>query len=123
MMDADSTGVPRSRLGDERTISPRLDEALELLSNRRRRYALYHLRRRDEAVSLAELAARIAEWEEGTTDEAAVRADLYHSHLPRLADAGVVAFDPEMEIAELASQGQTPLSKYLDLAADEENVA
>ena len=78
-----------------------LDDVLEVLSNRRRRFVLY---------SLADAAERVADFPtlvedvatlEAAMDEAALRrdryldlaADLYHWHLPVLADVGVVDCD------------------------------
>ncbi len=124
-MNSNAPDVSDGRPGSGHGVSPALDAALDLLSNRRRRYVLYHLRNRDGAATLEELAERVAEWEsEGDepTDEDRVLADLYHSQLPRLADAGAVAFDEEEGYVTLDG-GDAPLVEYLDIAAREENVA
>ena len=125
MMNAESPDVSDG-YGREGGISPTLDATLNLLSNRRRRYALYYLREQGGAVTLDSLAARIASWESDDDgddpDVANVRADLYHSQLPRLDSADVIAFDADERVVELADKGDTPIAEYLDLAAREENV-
>lgn len=85
------------------TTDPSLDAVFELLAARRRRYLLYYLEDEDAepVVELDDLADRISAWEEEWTDEDAVetdspdaiRDDLHHVHLPRLADAGLVEYD------------------------------
>lgn len=123
MMDAGSPNASEGYVGTERDISPTLDATLDLLSNRRRRYVLYYLRKEGETVSLAELAERIADWDESETRSTeAVVADLYHSHLPRMDDAGVVDFDDAANAVTLREDRRSPLSDYLDLAAREENL-
>ncbi|WP_158056455.1 DUF7344 domain-containing protein [Halorussus halophilus] len=123
MMDADSPDASEGYVGTERDISPTLDATLDLLSNRRRRYVLYYLRKQGGTVSLAELAERITEWDDSETQSTEkVVADLYHSHLPRMDDAGVVSFDERSNAVTLTEDRQSPLSEYLDLAAREENL-
>ncbi|NHN59121.1 MULTISPECIES: hypothetical protein [Halorussus] len=126
MMNSNAPDVTDGRAGGGRGVSPALDAALDLLSNRRRRYVLYHLRNRDGAVTLDELAERVASWEGDSGesgDESRVLADLYHSQLPRLADAGAITFDEEEGFVTLADGDDAPLAEYLDIAAREENVA
>lgn len=123
MMNTDAPDVADSNAGESRSISLTIDTTLDLLSNRRRRYVLYHLRERGCAVTLEELAEQVASWESDTGEtpnEAQVRADLYHSQLPRLDDAGAVTFDAEEDYATL--QEDELLAEYLDLAAREDDV-
>ena len=86
---------------------PSLDAVFELLSSHRRRYALYCLTE-TEAESVLTLDAvtdRVVAWERewgdgrlGETDgRDAVRIDLHHNHLPRLADTGFVEYDARTE--------------------------
>lgn len=74
------------------------DAAFDAVAHPRRRYLLYALRARAD-VSLQELADQLAAWE---TDRSDVRAEtdtqrvyvsLYHTHVPTLAECGVVEFD------------------------------
>lgn len=78
---------------------PDTDEVLAALSDSRRRRLLTALDGEREA-SLRDLAVRVAAREEGkpagdvTDDERkSVRVSLYHAHVPKLADAGVVEYD------------------------------
>lgn len=87
------------------TVDPTTDggvtvsDILEALASQRRRYALYYLQ--DEEYSeLEELAEYVAAKEYETSlselhDQAFkdVRIDLYHTQLPKLEDAGIIAFD------------------------------
>lgn len=67
-----------------------------LLANRRRRLALRVLRESATPLAQGELADRIAEreYEEPTVnDRRSIYLSLYHNHVPRLDDAGVVVYD------------------------------
>ncbi|WP_134670514.1 DUF7344 domain-containing protein [Halorussus marinus] len=92
----------------ERSATLTTDEVFELLSDADRRCALVVLRRADGAVSLGELASAtvaIAEDRdpEGVADDERERTAtaLHHRHLPRLAEAGVVDYDPAESRVEL----------------------
>lgn len=70
-----------------------------LLSNRRRRYLLYHFLENDYG-NVTEVALQIAAWEEDTSiadvsDELYQRIEisLAHNHLPRLADHDLIEYD------------------------------
>ena len=84
----------------------------DILCNQRRRYALNHLRRRRETVSLAELADAVAEQETGQVSPPAdLRQSVYNSlhqtHLPRLDAEGVIEYDPgskEISLTESARE-------------------
>ena len=71
-----------------------------LLQNRRRRFALHHLKQRDEPVTASGLADQVAAWETGTSvedvddaDHKRVHVSLLQSHLPAMEEAGVVERD------------------------------
>ena len=122
MTNTDTLDVTDGYAGGDRGISPQLDATLELLSDQRRRYVLYYLREQGNPVSVDELADRVTMWEnEPSIDRSKIRADLHHSQLPRLDDAGVVDFDPEEGYVSLATGTDAPITEYLDLAASEEN--
>jgi hypothetical protein len=76
------------------------DETFEMLSNRRRRYALHHLKQTEGAVGLGELSRKVASWEchkspESVTSEERKRVytSLQQFHLPKLEETGVVEYD------------------------------
>ena len=86
---------------------PTEDEVFDVLSSRRRRYALHMIKGRDEAVELGDVAEQVAAWEYGE-DVADVSYDerkrvytaLQQSHLPKMDDAGVVSFDKNRGVVE-----------------------
>lgn len=123
MMNTDAPDATDSYAGGDRGISPQLDATLDLLSNQRRRYVLYYLREQGGTVSVEELAEQIVAWEsDESADESQIMADLHHSQLPHLDDAGAVTFDPETGYVSLSAEADAPISEYLELAAREENV-
>lgn len=74
-------------------------ELFEVLSNQRRRFAVYAVSGEEE-VKLGTLAERIAAWENEqpldqvtSAERKRVYTALQQSHLPRLAEAGLVDYD------------------------------
>jgi hypothetical protein len=85
----------------ERSGGPTTQELFDVLSNRRRRYALHALDR-DGETTIGALADRVAAWEnDRPVDEvtAAERKRVYtalqQSHLPKLDRTGLAEFDSE----------------------------
>ena len=89
-------GKTRGRTGEQLP----LDALAALLSNARRRFTLRYLQLRNAPVPIEELAEALARWECDDLDEVTphltecIRASLHHVHLPKLADAGLVRYDP-----------------------------
>lgn len=88
-----------------------LDRALDVFANQRRRYAIYYLQQHDKPMALAAVADEIAVYEDETdiTDIPAeeikpVYASLYHSHIPKLADAGIVEYNEDRNTATLTEE-------------------
>jgi len=87
--------------------TPSLDVVFDLLSNSRRRYALYYLNDQSDGVATLEtLTENVIAFEQqtGATDEghttdrhASVRTELTHTHLPKLEDAGILEHDRRSE--------------------------
>jgi len=123
MMNTGTPGGSDDAADGDRGISSTLDATLDLLANRRRRYVLYCLRERRDALSVADLAEQLLAWERDDppddVDEQVV-ADLHHCHLPRLEEAGAVTYDEESGRVSLAASAEEPLTEYLGLAACEE---
>lgn len=102
------TGDGRPNGGGGRRVEPdetrrRLDDILAVLSDRRRRDLLYHLVG-TEVTDVDTLTRNAAAMFEQTPAEDVpseireqVRVELVHSHLPKLADVGVIEFDPRSE--------------------------
>jgi hypothetical protein len=68
-----------------------------------RRYVLYYLGEQETAVSFDRLATRVAAWhtdsDPDAVDDAALtemRTALYHVHLPKIAEAGYIAWDADI---------------------------
>lgn len=77
------------------------DDVYRALASTQRRRALYVLLVQED-TTIAELATVLAGWEatdagtmRGPADRRRIRTDLHHRHLPVLADAGLVEYDPE----------------------------
>ncbi|MDS0293053.1 DUF7344 domain-containing protein [Halogeometricum luteum] len=97
------------------------DAAFDVLSNARRRYVVDCLRGRDSAA-LAALADDVAARERRAEDDAdpdaeTVAVSLYHVHLPKLAEAGLVEYDSERRTAALR-EGVGRLAPVFGFAAD-----
>ena len=107
-----------SNEGDGDALSQ--DVAFEILTNPRRRYAMAYLRSQDEPVPIGELAEVVAAWERDTSVELvsskerkSVYTSLYQTHLPKMADAGVVDYDRHRGLVALAGRAEE-LDDYLD---------
>ncbi|WP_348613563.1 DUF7344 domain-containing protein [Halobaculum rarum] len=82
-------------------MSP-LDEVFRLLSEERRRYALYYLHQQDGPVAIEQLARTISEWERDPSEAEIpdetfehVVLTLNHTHLPKIAEADSIEYDRE----------------------------
>ena len=102
---------------------PEKDELYDLLSNHRRRYVLHFCKRTDGPVTLSELAEQVAAWEQDkavaeitSAERKRVYTSLQQTHLDRLDDAGIVAFEGDrIELTEAAEE----LDIYLDIVPAE----
>ena len=110
---------PRSEPSPEPEITE--DELFDVLSNRRRRYAVHLLEREDEPLRLGPLAEQIAAWENGIEPYAVSSAQrkrvytaLQQIHLPRMDEAGIVAFDDRAGLVE-ATEAMDAMDVYVDL--------
>ena len=86
-----------------------LDELFDLLSDERRRYALYYLEQQDEPISVEELAEKVAEWETSDSNNAIleerferIKLEFYHTDLPKASNASYVRYDRREGIVELS---------------------
>ena len=92
-----------------------------LLADDRRRRALGYLSRTVGATDLDDLADELALREGDPSDgrRDRIRASLFHTHLPKLRDAGVVRYDAERGTVE-RRDGRDQFEPYLTLAAADE---
>lgn len=97
-----------------------------VLRNKRRRYALHYLKQREGGVSVGELAEQIAAWETETPvldvssgDRKRVYISLLQSHLPTLAEAGMVVFDDEDSTVRLTDSA-ADVDIYVELVPEQD---
>ena len=108
--------------------APSDDEVFELLANQRRRFVLHYLRRRpDECVSLSTLSEAVAGWEHGVDpaeldyrERKSVRNSLHQFHLPKLDDAGIVAYDADAD--EISLRDPVVVDAYHAVAGGDDAV-
>ncbi len=100
------------------------DVIFQILSNRRRRYALHYLRRKEESAEIGELATQIAAWENDVIiDEVTsqqrkrVYNTLQQAHLPKLNETGFIDYDPAHGDITLTERAE-PLNTYLEIVPD-----
>jgi hypothetical protein len=84
-----------------------------VLTDARRRYVMHHLKQVGEAVAVGDLAEQVAAWENDKEVEAItsqerkrVYVSLYQSHLPTMAEEGIVRYDQnrgEVELTDAAA--------------------
>ncbi len=98
------------------------DELFQLLSNRRRRFALHACRTVETPISLSDLAEQVAAWEyekdiaDVTPEERRrVYTSLQQTHLPSLVEAGVL--DVEDKQVSL-SEGADAFEVYLEIVPE-----
>lgn len=91
--------------GEPDASAETLDDAFALLADQRRRLLLTVMRTYDEALTLPDAAEEVAIRETGHTVTnispervTEVYLSLYHDHLPRLVDAGLLEYDQERDL-------------------------
>jgi len=79
-----------------------------VLTDARRRYVMHHLKQVGEAVAVGDLAEQVAAWENGkeieeitSQERKRVYVSLYQSHLPTMAEEGIVRYDEDRGEVEL----------------------
>lgn len=100
-----------------------LDHVYEALGHPRRRYLCYTLLEETE-WSLADLATKIVSWENDIPEQEVtenqqerVYVSLYHSHVPKLADEGVITFDDVDETVTPAENAEQTLAALEGMGA------
>lgn len=92
-------------LEDREESSADVDACLELLADRRRRLLLEVMRTYGEELTLPDAAEEVAVRETGrkVTELSAERVanvyiSLYHDHMPRLVEVGLIEYDQERDL-------------------------
>ncbi len=90
-----------------------LDDVLDILASQRRRYILHCLQTHDLPIALADVADEVAVYEHDTdiTDISAeevkrVYLSLYHTHIPKLAERGLVTYSQDRDLVTLSDNGE-----------------
>ncbi len=93
------------RLECENLPPEAVDAAFRLLADRRRRLLIEVVRAHDEALTLPDVAEEVAQRETGRSivdlspeQVKEVYISLYHDHLPRLVDAGLLEYEQERDL-------------------------
>lgn len=110
---------------DEGELRPSV--AFRILADVHRRFVCYLLVERGGTIPVDELAAHVAGTDPGPGESlqglpSRAHRRLYHNHLPRLAEHGVVDYDREAEAVSLTDLGEQ-LEPYLELAREQEREA
>jgi hypothetical protein len=107
------------------STEPTEQEVFDILSNRRRRYALYALLR-DETTTIGSLADQIAAWENDCAvadvtpaERKRVYTALQQSHLPKLERTGLISFDPDSGRVN-PTDAAAELDFYLEVVGEEQ---
>ncbi|MFC7215033.1 hypothetical protein ACFQO4_13220 [Saliphagus sp. GCM10025334] len=97
-------------LGDQSESAAAIDETLRAVAAERRRLLLSVLDEHGQELTLPDAAEEVAQCETGKsiTELSAERVanvyiSLYHDHLPRLVDAGLLEYDQERDLVAPAS--------------------
>lgn len=101
-------------------------DVFEILSNRRRRFALHAIKRREEPIELSELSEQIAAWEMDTEpeqisyeDRRGVYVTLKTTHLPMMDEQGVIEFEQQTKTVE-STELLSELDVYIETLRQDE---
>lgn len=105
---------------------PSRDEVFTALSNRRRRNVIEYLKQCGGEARVRDIAEQLAAWENdlpipGVTykQRKRVYTALHQSHLPKLAESGFIAYEPNRGIASLTEESRQ-LEVYLEVVSEHE---
>lgn len=97
----------------------------DVLANQRRRYAIHALKEHETPIALADLADEVAVRENEISspevpaeDVKRVYASLWHAHIPKLVDGGIIECHRDRRTVALAENAEQ-LEPYLEQAITE----
>lgn len=115
----DASADPEASTGETPSIPPgvlELDTVYETLGHPRRRYLCYTLLE-DREWTLREVARKVAAWEHDVSEDEVpnreserAHVSLYHAHVPKLVDEGVVEFDATTETIRAGENAEQVLA-------------
>ena len=98
-----------------------VDVPFEILAHRRRRFIIVCLDEHGTPMPVSDLADEIATWERGAPlpeisadDVQSIYLSLYHNHIPKMADAGVVEYSQEQDAVHLYEEYR-PLATLVEI--------
>ncbi|WP_149784116.1 DUF7344 domain-containing protein [Halorubrum aquaticum] len=102
------------------------DDIYGVLSNRRRRFVIHALKRKQGPVDISELSAHITAWETGKDpdeveyeDHRSVYSTLKRTHLPNLEENNIVTIDKEENVVRPTPQLES-LDIYVEAVSSKE---
>ncbi|MDZ5811355.1 hypothetical protein U4E84_08335 [Halorubrum sp. AD140] len=111
---------------DDADEGPSRDEVFTALSNRRRRNVIKYLKQRGEVARVRDIAEQLAAWENDLAipevtykQRKRVYTALHQSHLPKLAESGFIAYEPDRGIVSLTEESRQ-LEVYLEVVSENE---
>jgi hypothetical protein len=123
-MEANS--VPSSTTSSTQNEGFSSDAAYDILSYKRRRYAVHYLKQVDKPVEVNELAEQVAAWENSKTrqeltsqERKRVYVSLHQAHLSTLDDEGIINHDSDRGVVEL-TDATRETDVYLEVVSDED---
>lgn len=103
----------------------RQDELFDVLSHPARRFTLRYLQTADVPLEVSELATELVAWEverpvsdRTSEDRDAIEVSLLHSHLPKMAAAGLVRYDTARKTVSLADRTDEVQAHLQTMASD-----
>ena len=115
-----TTGFRGSTQWGQAESGPSREVMFDLLGNSRRRRVLHQLLDEPE-ITLTDLSARIAAWENDTSvsdlssrERKQVYSSLYQTHIPRLSDHGVVNYESDDRIVRLTADADR-IRRFLEV--------
>jgi hypothetical protein len=125
--DPDEQATSDTSASPEKQLPPpgilEIEPVYQALGHSRRRYLCYTLLE-DTEWSLTDLATKIAAWEHDVPEHAVTDAQregvyvsLYHAHVPKLVDEGVITFDEMTETITTAEHAEQVMAALEGMGA------
>ena len=118
--EGETTDGGPSVIDEQATTETDLDQLFEVLADGKRRQLLAYLVETDDDVAaFSELIEHVADDSDGeSSDNERIAVGLHHTHLPKLADADLVEYDPRSEVVRY--RGGAVVSDWIALAQSHE---
>lgn len=99
------------------------DELFHVLADRRRRYVLHCLEEFETPMALTDIVDELVRWENESlstaVDRERIHSSLYHNHLPKLSDWGLVSYDKSQKTVEISDDcSEIPLPVFEMIAGE-----